>query len=245
MDTEAFRKAVERAKARESGGIGTLAEKTLHSALKYYYEPDETKHEAELCGFFADILNADGVTEIQTGSFFHIDRKLGVFLGEYPVTLVCPLIRNKRIIYLDPETGEMTKPRSSPKKGRIESLFFELMHIRKRLSDKNLMIVVPVIDADEYRVKREPKRRFRDKGYDKFELVPTALADERVFAESADWLMLLPDGLDGFTVKELEKALGIPNRVAGAMARSIMSAGALRREKRDASYVYYRIGGGK
>ncbi|MCR5611885.1 MAG: hypothetical protein K6F68_08690 [Clostridiales bacterium] len=242
MDSEAFLKAVERAKARESGGIGTLAEKTLHSALKYYYEPDETKHEAPLSGFFADILNADGVTEIQTGSFFHIDRKLGVFLEEYPVTLVCPVIRRRRIIYLDPETGEMTAPRLSPKKGRTEDVFRELVHIRKRLADKNLLFVVPLIDADEYRVKREPKRRFHDKGYDKYELVPTELYEERVFAEKADWLLLLPEGLDGFTVKELESALGLPKGQGGAMARSLLSSGALTREKRGSSFVYYRTG---
>lgn len=242
MDSEAFIKAVERAKARPAGGIGTLAEKTLHSALKYYYEPDETKHEAALCGFFADILNAEGVTEIQTGSFFHIDRKLAVFLEEYPVTLVCPVIRKKRIIYLDPETGEMTKPRSSPKTGRTEDVFRELVHIGKRLPDKNLIFVVPLIDADEYRVRREKKRRFHDKGYDKFELVPTFLADERVFAEKEDWLMLLPEGLDGFTVKELESALKLPRGLAGAMARSLFSAGALTREKQGAGYVYFRTG---
>ena len=68
MDEVRFRAAVARALLRHREGIGMLGEKSLHSALKYYYEPDETKHEIAFEGFFADIMNEDGITEIQTGS---------------------------------------------------------------------------------------------------------------------------------------------------------------------------------
>lgn len=240
MITGDFEKAVERALSRETGGIGTLSEKTLHSALKYYYEPDEEKHEVPVGGFFADILNDDGITEIQTGSFFHIDRKLGIFLEEYPVTLVCPIINLRRILYMEPDTGEMTKPRLSPKKGRIENVFLELVHIKSRLASDNLVVAVPLIDADEYRVLREKKRRFRDSGYDKFELVPKKLVGERVFVTKEDWLTLLPSGLDGFTAKELAEALRLPARTAQAMCASLLSIGALVREKEGRSYIYSR-----
>ena len=44
MDSVRFEAAAARALLRrpEGGGIGMLGEKSLHSALKYYYEPDET-----------------------------------------------------------------------------------------------------------------------------------------------------------------------------------------------------------
>ena len=44
-----FSKAVERAReGYEDGGIGTFNEKFLHRALKFYFEPDETKHASAL-----------------------------------------------------------------------------------------------------------------------------------------------------------------------------------------------------
>ena len=168
MSTVDLSRALELAEENaEAGGIGRLAEKLLHRALKYYYEPDGSKHEIEVGGFFADILNEDGVTEIQTGSFFHIDKKLEAFLEYLPVTLVCPVVRRKRIVYIDPATGEETKPRLSQKKGRTEDVFRELIHIRKRLAEPNLVTVVPLVDCTEYRVRRGERRGYRDKGYDK------------------------------------------------------------------------------
>ena len=54
---------------REKKGIGTLGEKTLHAVLKHYFEPDSSFHEIRCGTFFADIFNAEGITEIQTRSF--------------------------------------------------------------------------------------------------------------------------------------------------------------------------------
>ena len=50
------------------GGIGRLAEKSLHKVLKSYIEPDETFHEREHLGSVADVMNNDGIYEIQTRS---------------------------------------------------------------------------------------------------------------------------------------------------------------------------------
>ena len=242
MDEEAFEKALARAQEDGGGGgIGTLSEKLLHRTLKYYYEPDRTKHEAEVGGFFADVLNGEGVTEIQTGSFFHIDKKLEAFLKEYPVTLVCPVVRQRRIVYIDPDSGEVGKPRLSPKKGRVEDLFRELVHIRKRLREENLVISAVLVDAEEYRVRREPKRKYHDKGYDRAELVPTGLVSETVFVTEDDWLRLLPEGLDGFTVKELAEGLRLDRRTAQAMCAALAYAGALTRDESQRSYIYYRV----
>lgn len=244
MKEGGFQRAAELACRAEQGGIGTLSEKLLHRTLKYWYEPDDGKHEVPVGGFFADILNADGVTEIQTGSFYHIDRKLGVFLKEYPVTLVCPVVRRRTIIYIDPVTGETGRPRLSPKKGRVEDVFRELVHVLKRLSDPNLIVAVPLVDAEEYRVRREAKKKYRDKGYDRAELVPKELVSETVFVTREDWLGLLPEGADGFTVKELAGALELDPRTAQAMCASLASAGALTRQRTGKSYVYTRAKSG-
>ena len=66
MDQEAFSSACAWAAARlGQGGIGTLGEKSLHAALKYYFEPCPENHEQPLGGFVADAVGEHGVIEIQ------------------------------------------------------------------------------------------------------------------------------------------------------------------------------------
>ena len=50
IDEKLFEDAVKKCTVREFGanGIGTLAEKSVHAVLKYYYVPDESKHEIKV-----------------------------------------------------------------------------------------------------------------------------------------------------------------------------------------------------
>ncbi|MBQ1892826.1 MAG: hypothetical protein II155_01835 [Clostridia bacterium] len=244
MDSLKFSAAVSRALLRKPDGIGMLGEKSLHSALKYYYEPDETKHEIAFEGFFADIMNEDGITEIQTGSLFALNRKLEAFLDKRPVTVVHPIVGERRLIYMDTETGELKKPRLSPKRGRVEDAFRGLIHIRRFLSHPGLMIVVPIVDADEYRYKTGERKRRRAPNVVKYELVPRELKEEWVFAAKDDWLRFVPPGLlekpDGFTVMECASALSRPEDETRLMLGCALAAGALRRERDGRAFAYFK-----
>ena len=243
MDRTLFSAACARAVLRkpEGGGIGMLGEKSLHSALKYYYEPDETCHEREVLGFFADVKNSEGVTEIQTRNLYAVKRKLAAYLEEYRVTLVHPIVRERRLIYLDPETGELSRPRLSPKRGRPENAFSELVHIREALGSERLRIILPVVDAEEYRVRGAGKRRRRGGNADlKYELLPTALVDELVFDTPRELISLLPEAApESFTAAELAKAGGLPLRTASAMCAALVAAGALERRRQGRAYIYF------
>ena len=93
-------------KVRDRNGIGTLSEKSLHAILKNYYEPDESRHEISVEGSVADVFTGTEIIEIQTRNFDKMRAKLDKFLPLYPVTLVYPIPREKRIIWIDEETGE-------------------------------------------------------------------------------------------------------------------------------------------
>jgi hypothetical protein len=80
---------------REQNGIGTLGEKSLHRILKSYYEPLGALHEQKLGRYVADILNEDGVIEIQTRSLSAMRKKLEAFLEVTHVTVVHPVVHNK------------------------------------------------------------------------------------------------------------------------------------------------------
>lgn len=239
MDETRFEAACARALLRkaEGGGIGMLGEKSLHSALKYYYEPDESRHEQPFSGFVADILNERGVTEIQTGSLFALRRKLKAYSGT-AVNLVHPVVRRRSIIYLDPATGELTRPRLSPKKGRVEDAYSGLVHIREELRDPLLTVTVPIVDAEEYRVANGAAGRRGPRPL-KYELVPVRLAEEYTFSTVADHLALLPElSPGGFTVRELAEALKLPARTASAMCAVMLAVGALKRRREGRAYVY-------
>ena len=96
-------------------GIGTLSEKTVHSVLKNYLEPDTTYHEIKTGRYVADIRTPDGIYEIQTRQFNKLRNKLEAFLPEYSVTVVYPIPHIKYLRWIDGQTGEIT-PAANPRK---------------------------------------------------------------------------------------------------------------------------------
>lgn len=99
---------------RQRFGIGTLSEKTVHAILKNYYEPDEDRHEIPIQNYVADIYAEGEIIEIQTRQFDKMRGKLGAFLPLYPVTIVYPIPHEKWIIWIDEESGTLSKRRKSP-----------------------------------------------------------------------------------------------------------------------------------
>ena len=245
MNETLFSAACARALLRkpEGGGIGMLGEKSLHSALKFYYEPDASFHEREAFGFVADIRNEEGIIEIQTRNLYSMKRKLEAYLDKTPVTLVHPVVRQRRIIYLDPETGELSRPRLSPKRGRAEDAFSELVHILGPLGDSRLKIIIPIVDAEEYRVSGAGRKRRRGGAAPlKYELLPNAMVDELVFSTPRELVSLLPEELkvsgEAFTVTELSKKVKLNYRAASAMCAVLLAAGAVERERVGRTYLY-------
>ena len=82
---------------RAESGIGSLSEGSLHHLLKFYFEPDADRHEVGVGRYFADILNEDGIIEIQTRALYRLSPKLDAFLPLYPVTVVYPVAAVKQV----------------------------------------------------------------------------------------------------------------------------------------------------
>ncbi len=209
-DLERFADALAAVLESERGerGIGTLGEKTLHAVLKYYFEPNAANHEIKAGGFVADILNDNGVTEIQTRSFDRLRKKLGAFLALVPVTVVCPVVKSKYLIGIDPETGEMTKKRKSPKTGRPSDALRELCKIHSFLCHERLTVCIIMLDAEEYRL-LDGGKRGRKNGTTRYERIPTALHEEIYLCNKNDYAALLPASLpDTFTAADFRRAVG-------------------------------------
>ena len=112
MEQERFLEACRWATSRENTrqGIGTLGEKTLHSAVKYYFQPDPDMREVPVGPFVADALVDGGVVEVQTRSLYRLCPKLEYFLAQGKATVVYPVPAKKTVVWISPE-GDMTPPR--------------------------------------------------------------------------------------------------------------------------------------
>ena len=226
------------------GGIGTLGEKTLHAALKNYYEPDPRLHEIRYKGLVADIMRDGEIIEIQTGSFFHLRRKLEVFCAENSVTVVYPIARSKNIVTVDPETGEALSKRRSPKKGTPYEAYAELIHIMPFLKEPNLTVRAVMVDLDEYRVFRgKPVRH--NKGYSRTERVPVAFGEEFEIGKRTGWRALIPseiEVMDYFTIRDFSGFSGLTYYRANAAIKVLCAAGAVERIVRPEAEKAARAG---
>ena len=186
---------MQRGQARR-GGIGTLREKTLHAVLKRYIEPDVSKHEIPVAGHIADVLNDDGIFEIQTRNFDKLRGKLTHVLNDTDlhITVVHPIPATKKLIWIDQNSGEMSKPRKSPKCGAFFDAFKELYKLSELVCTERVSVLLLLVDVDEYRL-LDGWSMDKKKGSSRFERIPVALVDSILLENRSDYISLLPADL--------------------------------------------------
>lgn len=227
-----------------AAGIGTLGEKSLHAVLKRYLEPDETKQEIKIGRYVADISNQHGITEIQTRNFNTLRRKLAFFLPEHPVTVVYPIARIKWLRWLDPQTGELTKRRKSPKMGRPFDIFPELYRIRPLLREPNLTLGIFILEIEEIRL-LDGWSGDRKKGSHRRNRIPLDLFDELYIQNPEDYLKLMPGSLpEPFHSRDFAKQSGLSLSAARTALNVLHFVGAVNRcGKKGNTYLYTKTGG--
>ena len=240
-DFERFAAACNEAEKRQraAGGIGTLGERTLHAALKLYYEPNADLHEVGVGRFVADIKNESGITEIQTRGFHLLRAKLEAFLPLGSVTVVYPLAVRKQIYTVDAESGEILSGRKSPRREAPLDILPELSRILPFLQNENLSFRLPLLEVAEYR--RPGGRRWRN-GTTRLERLPLALFDEVVLGGKSDYYALLPETLPSpFTTAEFAKAAKRNRRFAQTALRVLTELCVTERCGKEKNAYLYRI----
>lgn len=198
-------------------GIGLLNEKAIHASLKQWYARQGDQFEVPVSGFVIDIVRDDLLIEIQTGSFAAIKSKLSHLVRSHQVRLVYPIVQEKWI--LRPANGDPGSVirRKSPKRGRWEDLFREMVSIPQLLSHPNFSLEALMIQEEQSR-RYEGKRRWRRKGWAIEARRLLDVVDRRLFKELADWRGFLPEGLDSFTTEDLATAMATGRNLAQKMA---------------------------
>ncbi|MBQ7599133.1 MAG: hypothetical protein IJU57_00475 [Clostridia bacterium] len=239
-----------RSSGHERYNIGTLKEKTMHLALKRYFEADESFQEIETNGFVADIRKDGIIYEIETGGFSGLKPKLEAYLDEYTVWLVLPLSKKKNLQWLDPLTGELSKKRTSPLKANEYDILFELVRILPYVSHPNLHVLGIMMETDELRIADGWSENGK-KGSHRVELIPSDIYYVTEFSCDSDYEKYIPPSCNmKFTVKDFAEEAGsileprrskIDKRTASAVIKVLEARGLIvRTGKAGKAYTYSR-----
>jgi hypothetical protein len=204
-------------------GIGLLNEKPLHASLKRWYAEPGDRFEVAVEGFVIDIVRNELLLEIQTSNFASIKSKVTRLARLHQMRLIHPIAREKWIVRLE-ENGRAFSRRKSPRQGRVEDLFWELVSLARLFAHGNLSLEVVMIREEEAR-RYDPRRRWRRRGWVTVERRLLEVVERRLFGAPADWLALLPDGFESFTARELAAAIGVRVALAQKMAYFLREAG--------------------
>ena len=223
--------------------IGVLQEKPLHATLKWWLDDNPHHHEITLPGGkVADIFDGVTVTEVQTGSFTPLRKKLETLLDTYPVTVVHPVVRRKYLTWIDPETGESTEPRKSPRVGSFADGGKQLIYILPLLGHPNLTIRLVLMDAEEQRI-ADGWGNGGKRGSHRAVLLPISVEDTLDLRCPADYAALIPPALpERFTAQQFGKAAKMQGRHLNGTLKVLLDRGVLKRETKEGNaWIYERV----
>ena len=219
--------------------ISTYNEKPLHAALKAWYARSGDGIEVNVDGFIIDIVREGLLIEIQTASLASLKRKLFALADDHRVRLVYPIPQEKWIVKLAKDGHSAPSRRKSPKRGKIEDLFRELVSFPNLLAHPNFSLEVLLIQEEEVR-SFDGTRAWRRRGWVTEERRLLQVVDRRRFSTPADLRELLPTGLDEpFTTSDLATAIGRPRRLAQRMAYCLREMGEIEAVGKQGNTILY------
>ena len=215
-----------------------MTEQTLHEQLKEYYARETGEIESPLGDYKVDVVRGDLLIEIQTRSFSSIRDKLRDLAQENRIRLVHPIAYQKWITRLDKDKNQVGR-RKSPRRGRVEDIFYELVYLPKLLMNPNFELEIVMVDLEEYWIDdgRGSWRRRRWSIHDKR---MRELRERHLFSSPEDFKALFPESLPNeFTSRMLSKETGLSTRLAQKMLYCLTKMNIVARNgKKGRSYLY-------
>jgi hypothetical protein len=206
--------------------------------LKEIYRLEGGEAEMWVDGYLIDVVKPGLLIEIQTRHLGALKNKLEDLLDNHPIRLVHPIALQKYIIVKTTD-GKLISRRRSPKKGKIEDLFYELVYIAKWVKHPNFSFEALLTHEEEQRI-QDGKGSWRRKGVSIQDRRLIRIIERRLFSNANDYRLLLPATLvDPFTNQQLANLLSIPHRLASKMTYTLLQIGVLEIEgKQGRSYCF-------
>jgi len=197
-------------------GFSTLNEKALHASIKEWYARPGDQFEVLVGRSLIDIVRGDLLIEVQTANFSQLRRKLKRLVETHEVRLIYPVALEKWIVRTD-KKGARIGRRKSPKRGRVEHVFTELVSVPALMPHPNFSLEVLMIREEETR-RYAPGRAWRRHGWVRCERSLLDVVESRVFTSPDDLARLMPEGLtEPFSTANLAQAAEMPRWLAQKM----------------------------
>lgn len=221
--------------------IATLNEGPLHTALKAWYARKGDMVEVPMDGRQIDIVRGDLLIEIQTSSLSALRRKLEALLETHLVRLVHPVAYERWILRVEGDQQQVIGRRRSPRRGRLEDAFKELVSVAKLLPHPRFECEILLTREEEVR-KHEPGRAWRRRGWVVVERRLLEVVESHLLNEPSDLCRTLPLELPApFTTGDLAERLRISPNLAQKMAYCLREAGAITVEGKQGNARTYRV----
>ena len=221
--------------------IGTQNEGSLHASLKEYYRQPGDIVEGRVDGYLIDLVQGEGLVEIQTKNFSAIKKKLANLLDNHHVRLVHPIALRRDIVKVAPETGELLSTRKSPKKGDFYDLFAELIRIPHLIMHPHLTVEAVLTTEREIRCD-DGRGSWRRRGVSIVDRCLVEVVEQRSFVTSSDYLSVLPKNIPSpFTNKDLASLAKVTTKKAQKVTYTLKKAGLIEDVGRRGNEILYMI----
>jgi hypothetical protein len=188
-----------------------------------------------------DIARPGLYLEVQTGGFSSMRSKVRALCRDHRLRLVYPIALEKWLLKLPREGAGEPARRKSPKRGRIEEVFAEMVSFPELLADCNFSVEVLLVRMEEVR-SFDGRRGWRRRGWVVEERRLLEVVESRLLNGAHAWLELLPDGMPGeFTTRHIAEAAGVRRWLAQKMAYCLRRAGLIEQVGRKRGGKVYRV----
>ncbi|MEK7474799.1 MAG: hypothetical protein AAB152_04100 [Candidatus Coatesbacteria bacterium] len=188
---------------------------------------DGDQLEVKVGRYVADILRGNTLIEIQTGSFANARTKLRALTADHRIRLVYPVAKRKWIVKVS-KRGKVLSRKPSPRKGRAEDVFNELISMPDLIGKRNFSLDVLLIEQEDLRCD-DGKGSWWRKGVSTVDTRLVQVLGRIELDQPGDYLQFIPKELaNPFTNAELADAAGLPVDLARKTTYCLRKAGLLR-----------------
>jgi hypothetical protein len=217
-----------------------MQETTLHTELKEIYRLEGGQSETWVDGYLIDVVRTDSLIEIQTRHLGALKQKLDDLLDDHSIRLVHPIAKEKFIV-LKNINGSQIWRRRSPKRGRVEDLFNEVVYIAKWINHPNFSLEILLTSEEEQRI-QDGQGSWRRKGVSIQDRRLDKILERHLFLNPMDYRKLLPAKIPhSFTNHQLANLLSIPHRLASKMTYTLMQIGILEIDGKQGRANCYKL----
>jgi ribosomal protein S25 len=221
--------------------IGTRNETSLHRDLKFSYAGENGRTEAEIDGFVADGISADGeFIEVQTTNFALLREKVQKLTMRGQLRIVYPAIITKYLEVFNAD-GKRQYRRKSNRQGSPWDLFNALVRAPDLPLIPRVVIELVLVDASEQRV-QDGKGSWRRKGVSIRDRQLITVHERICLEKRSDYRRFVPfKKNEEFTSTNLAEMTGISQMLARRTLYVLTKMGIVSRIGKQRNAFIYRL----